>query len=362
MVADAVATADAAIDIVGLDDVAAYLSNILAQVRALPDEALHTRRFRIAGQSISARFSDRERASLYASRLPPAEDHPALSDSNFHVDVVETTHLGWPAPALLKVPNGDRRAFERTLERAGLRAVPPFSSRLWDVMDRSGNRAIQLSQSRRDYPEWDGGAPLRIALHWAALDRGLRLIHGASLGHGDTAVLITGPGGAGKSGTVLAGIAHGLRTVGDDYVVIEPGDPPIAWQAYRLLKQDDAGIARLPGLADRIVDRRLNWQGKLEIDPESLFPGCLDERQTIRAIVVPKIDGASRSVIEPIDHDQAFDALARSTLQQFPAEQASGFLFCKRLARSLPCFGMSLSRDPGDVATTLQAFLEGLSP
>jgi hypothetical protein len=340
---------------------AAYLRQIIARARALPEDALTTRRFRIAGQSILARFSDHPRANLYASRLPDVRSCVARPEPEFCVDVIETTRLGWQAPARWCDPSCVREDFDRTLESAGLRALPPFRPQLWEFMDRERNWAFQLMETPLDLPVWEAGAPLRIPLHWASLDRGRRLVHGATLGNDGAAILIAGPGRTGKSAMTLTGIAHGLKTVGDDYVVIEPGTPPAAWQAFRLLKQDRAGIARLPGLAARIGDSPPNWQGKLELDPEALFPGCMAATQPIRAILVPQINAATETRIEPIERKFAFDALARSTLQQFPSERVSGFLFCTGLIKSLPCFSVALSQAPDEIAAALKRFIEGLA-
>ena len=346
---------------IGGAGLAAYLRQIIARARALPQGVLTTRRFQIAGQSILARFSDEARANLYTPRLPAAGSCLARREPEFHVDVIETARLGWPAPARWHDPRSYRKDFDRMLEHAGLRALPPYMPRLWEFMDREQNWAIQLTETSSDLPIWEAGAPLRIPLHWASLDRGRRLVHGATLGDDRAAILITGPGRTGKSATTLTGIAHGLKTVGDDYVVIELGNPPVAWQAFRLLKQDRAGIARLPGLAARVCDSQQNWQGKLELDPEALFPGCMAATQPIRAIVVPHIGAATETRIEPIERKFAFDALVRSTLQQFPSERSSGFLFCTGLTKILPCFGIALSQAPDEIAATLKRFIEGLA-
>ena len=47
-----------------------------------------------------------------------------------------------------------------------------------------------------------------------------RIAHAASLGRDGRGILLLGHGGAGKSGTALAGVAAGLQTVGDDYVAL----------------------------------------------------------------------------------------------------------------------------------------------
>ena len=359
-VLDATGLAEGPAVTIGSADLAGYLRDIAARAWTLPDESLLSRRFQIAGQSILARFSDETRADLYASRLPAANPDAARNEPVFRVDIIETARLGWSPPARWMDPVCQRGDFERTLERAGLRAVPPYRPRLWEFMDRQKNQAFQLCQTASDLPIWDAGAPLRIPLHWASLDRGRRLVHGATLGDDRAAVLIVGPGGVGKSAMTLAGIAHGLRTVGDDYVVIDSGDPPVAWQAYRLLKQDRAGIARLPGLPERVANHRPNWQGKLELDPQTLFPGCMVASQPIRAILVPRLGAATKTRIEPIDRRFAVDALTRSTLQQFSSEQGSGFLFCVGLGKRLASYAVALSQSPAEIAATVSDFIGAL--
>ena len=82
--------------------------------------------------------------------------------------------------------------------------------------------------------------------------------------------------------------------------------------------------------------------------------------QPIRAILVPHIGAATETRIVPIERKFAFDALTRSTLQQFPTERASGLLFCAGLSKALPCFGVALSQAPDEIVATLKRFIEGL--
>ena len=81
-------------------------------------------------------------------------------------------------------------------------------------------------RSADGFPPWEPGAPLRSFLHWEYAARGMRLVHGGTLGIDGRGVVLAGSGGAGKSGTVVAGIMVGLDSVGDDYVSVDQMEAP----------------------------------------------------------------------------------------------------------------------------------------
>lgn len=333
---------------------------LLRQAASLDDERLLVRYFSVAGLEIKARFTDAGIADLYSERLIGRSPY-AASTQSLRIDVLETSRLGWPPPARWDDPGCPEDRFERDLLVSGLRAAYPYQPRLWQVYDEAAGAALQLAGAVSDLPTWDTGAPLRLAIHWALHGRGRRLLHGATLGIGGDGVLISGPGGIGKSGTAMAGIVHGLLTVGDDYVVVEPGNPPKAWPVYRLFKQDLAGVRRFPGLHLQLARRPLNWQGKLEFDPEELSPGCMARSLRLRAILVPSIERLPRSRVEPMARGKAIEAIARSTIVQLAGERASIVLFCAGLAAGLPVFRLFLSEKPAEIAATVAALLENLA-
>jgi hypothetical protein len=176
----------------------------------------------------------------------------------------------------------------------------------------------------------------------------------------DDGVLIVGPGKVGKSGTTLAGISAGLKTVGDDYVLIAPGDPPTALRAYNVLKQDRSRIARIEGLAEATAHLETNWQGKLEFDPEEIFPGCMLERVRLRAILVPRISHATKTQFLSTDPQNVFQQFWPSMWTQLPVAHMRGFRFTASLTRSLPNFTMLLSDDPVEIGDSIGQFIAGL--
>lgn len=170
-------------------------------------------------------------------------------------------------------------------------------------------------------------------------------------------MLIAGQGGAGKSGTTLAGIAAGLDSAGDDYVVAALLDRPRAHPAYRLLKQDPAGLARL-GLDRLLPDPGpLNWQGKHSFDIAALGRGRLRTLE-LTAILIPRIAHAARSRLAPASGREAMLALAPSSIFQIQGERLSAPRFFGELARRLPAFHLELGTEPQEIAATIASFLD----
>ncbi len=54
------------------------------------------------------------------------------------------------------------------------------------------------------------------------------VMHAVSLGINGKGVLLAGPGGPWQIRHPLAGVAHGLQSVGDDYCVVSAGSEPLA--------------------------------------------------------------------------------------------------------------------------------------
>ena len=226
----------------------------------------------------------------------------------------------------------------------------------WQVYDREARVGVQLMSRPEGYPAWDPGAPLRNFVHWRLLDGGSGLVHAGTLGAGGRGVLLAGAGGSGKSGTVLTGLHHGLHSVGDDYVAVGFEPDCTASRAFRTLKQDPEGLARV-GIAPPAGDR-VNWQGKHLLRIEDVArvpqPDCL----TLCAICLPVVAHAPRTTFTEGAARDAFLALAPSGITQIPSARPEMFAFTARLSRALPVFHVALGTDPREVAEAFAEFLE----
>ena len=244
------------------------------------------------------------------------------------------------------------------MDREGLRASYFHDVDQWHFFDAEAALGVELMRTHDQYPPWEPGAPLRPFLHWHYANRGMRLAHCGTLGLNGSGVLLAGAGGAGKSGTVVAGLLNGLQSVGDDYVLLDAGEDIVAYPVFATLKQDQKGFDRL-GLKDRLPSvGTLNWQGKYEFRIGDICEQALPEKLAIKALLVPRISGGSETRIVPVSKRSAMLAFAPSSLHQMPGERHSGFTFFSRVANSLPCYTLELGNDPTEIAKTVADFLE----
>lgn len=248
-------------------------------------------------------------------------------------------------------------AFQEMASDAGLRVAYPHNPNIWKFLDTRNNVGVQVSWSRKDLPPWDATAPLRHHLHWILDLSGQRFAHAATLGLNGKGVVLFGPGGAGKSGTTLAGLCAGLQTVGDDYVALGLENNAVARPLFRVVKQDRAGLARNPSLASSTTGLPSDWRGKVAFDPSEFFADAFVDRLELGAIILPRIAHVETPSLRPARPQEAMLALVTSNLHQFPAEMKNGMSFFASLLRKVPCFHLDLSHDAGRNGDLIKAFI-----
>lgn len=248
-------------------------------------------------------------------------------------------------------------ALDAQFESAGLFGSYDTQFNRWDLFDPTTQIGLRLLPNPDAYPVWEPTAPMANLLSWIMRSKGKMVMHTASLGVNGRGVLLAGPGGSGKSGTTLAGVAHGLQSVGDDYCVVSTNNGVTARPFYRAMKQDGAGLARV-GIAEKIGATKANWQGKHVFDLRRLFPKAAVDLLEIRAVLLPHIARTARSNFRPATHFETLQALAPSTMLQLGGDRAATFKACAAVARQVPGFHLSLGEDPAEIAATIAAFIE----
>jgi hypothetical protein len=273
---------------VSLQSASESVRDLADRVIATPDEALSTTEFVVADWKVRLRSTCPKTTEIYANRLRSRRPLPVNNSACLTLNLLETSILGWAPPEFYSDWRGPPGHFELILRKLGFRGVylkaieGEGGTDFCTIFDPHRQMGIQIVGNISDLPPWDAAAPCRISLNLAAVSRGWCLVHAGTLSLADEGVLIVGPSGAGKSGTTLAGISAGLKTAGDDYVLVCPTDPPTAFRVYNVLKQDQNRLARIDGLAGATAGLKTSWKNKLEFDPEKLFPGCVVERVRLR--------------------------------------------------------------------------------
>jgi hypothetical protein len=337
----------------------------LADAAAVDAERWTSWTAEIGGESVRFRCLDARVARRWSARIAQSvEAEGRKPDLRF--DLVETRKLGWPDPGSAIDWERDPAAIDAALASAGVTVLAgeargPRASFPWVVFDPAASHGLLLVRDLEDLPDWSGGAPFSLLFHVAAAWRGRRLLHAGSLGREGRGVLIMGDAGTGKSATTLAGVTRGMQTVGDDFLLVSLDPRPVAHPVYRLVKQDRAGLERLGGTAARLRGRPLNAQGKVELDPEEIAPGCRAPALGLAAILLPVRSRQPRSRIERMAPAEVFAALGKNTFMTLPGGRIAGFRFLARLTRALPAYRLALSREPDDIATCVSAVLDPVS-
>ena len=349
-----------------MQDAGESVRQLFNRVVTTPDKTLSTADFVVADWKVRLRSTSPKITEIYSNRLRSRKPLAANGASHLILNFFETSALGWAPPESYSEWRGPPGYFESIMGELGFRGVylkavaGEERNDPCTIFDPYRQIGLQLIRNMSDLPPWDAGAPFRILLNLEAVSRGWCLVHAATLSMADDGVLIVGPGGAGKSGTTLAGISTGLKSTGDDYVLICPTRPPTAFRVYNIFKQDQNGLARIDGLADAIGHLNKNWNNKLEFDPEELFPGCLVERVRLHAILAPKIAYEPRTRLVKVDPACVFQQLGPSLWTQLPGTPVFNFRFATWLTRSLPTYSAFLSEDPAEIGDAMGRFIEGL--
>jgi len=340
--------------------VAAFLRRAIGAVEMLPGPKLHQRLMAPAGIPLELWFDDAAEADFTVARLTDAKSDVA-TEAPTRLYILSSASIGEGLLPSWGDESCEAAEFHAILADAGLRAAYPFRPQEWLALDMNARVGIQLARSPADLPDWFAGAPLRQHLHWLLRARNWRIAHAATLGRDGRGILVLGHGGAGKSGTTLAGLAARLQTVGDDYVALGGIAPAVARPLFRIVKQDRAGLARIAGLTERTAHLSENWKSKVEFDAAQLFPGCFADELRIGAVVLPNVAHAPVPRITQTGAGEAMRALMRTNLYQFPGEADDGLGYYGALLRSLPVFRLELSDNAADNGAALAAFIATLS-
>lgn len=348
--------------LVSLRNVADYARHVVAEARSVDARSAIRMKVPLPGLSVDVISFDRDMADAAARNFVRAAAEPeTVAPARMQAFVVHPGVDGISPP----VPWDRTRFYEphrlaETLEHAGLQGAYFHDLDHWHIYDMAAGIAVELMRGAGQYPAWETGAPLRPFLHWHYARAGMRLAHCGTLGIGGKGVILAGAGGSGKSGTVIAGLTHGLQSVGDDYVLLDAGDEVRAYPLFATLKQDAAGFRRLR--LDRYLDggSPLNWQGKHQFVIDDMAQCPVPARLGVKALLLPRVGTQPRTEIAPVGRMEAMIALAASSIHQMPGERESGFRFFGKVTRQLPCYRLSLGPDPEEIADSIGSFIAGL--
>lgn len=316
------------------------------------------RRFAIAGAVLGLRFAGAPLMRRFAPALAHLETAaPGPADATIHVWDSRSTGVAMadaPVAAGCFTSRGDIWSMASTR----FRSAYLWSEHALALFDTATATGLYWAAAPDPMPYWAEASPLRCLLHWWAESRGCQLVHGAAVGDERGAVLITGPGGAGKSSTALACLAAGMRYLGDDYVLLEPGPAPRVHSLYATAKLDREQLARFPALAALERDRHGRADGKSVLALHPGRAGQLAAALPLRAILTPRIGDSEATRLEPITAGELRRAALVTTLAQLPQAGAAARDAVAGLVAILPGRRLALGRDQAGIVAAIAGLLD----
>ncbi|MDP3175394.1 MAG: glycosyltransferase, partial [Phenylobacterium sp.] len=258
-----------------------------------------------------------------------------------------------PCPRTSFTDRGDIWGFSSQVVRSAFH-WSEYSVNLLDVPSGVGIYWIDTTQN---LPYWARSSPMRTLFHWLMEQRGLQLVHAAAIGDADGGVLVTGKGGVGKSSTALAGLAAGMRYIGDDYLVVGLEPEPTAYTLYATAKLEPHQAQRFPELAALAEGQRPAEGEKVVLN---LYPSHADQIVTslpIKWVLTPRFGDGEETTFEPVSAVELHRAAAFTTMSQLPHAGRKTHDFIGRLIAATPRQRIALGRDIPGVPRAIAALL-----
>ena len=264
-------------------------------------------------------------------------------------------------------------AAELELEQHQLRGMPsvPPQDGVYAAYLRPdpGLSMLSLAEGRGVYwlpnaervPFEDRSGPFRGILNWWMSQAGKQFIHAAAVGIQDGAVLVVGAGGSGKSTTALSCMLAGMLYLGDDYCLLEPGDPPLAHSLFLSAKLHAGHLERFPRLVPAVINSgRLAFEkGVLDLNLLEGVRVC--KTLPIRAVLVPRVTYELHTTLEPIGRAAALAALAPSTMLQLASTRDEALRRMADVVRSVPAFRLNAGTVLEEIPVAITGLLESLT-
>jgi hypothetical protein len=198
-------------------------------------------------------------------------------------------------------------------------AIPPLYFHYFEttgalsVVNTEKNAAYYIVRDENSLPWWVDGSPLQVILHVWLREKGMQLTHSASVGDGNKALLLAGKGGSGKSTTVLACLENGLKTLGEDYILLSKDG---AYSVYQTAKWQPKTRVLFPSYENQIANPEIADKEKALVFYDEIFPSQLTTCSSLSAVV--SLCVGKEAKLEKSDLKNSLQSLLLSTATQLP--------------------------------------------
>ncbi len=226
----------------------------------------------------------------------------------------------------------------------------------YSFYNRKSKHGYYLVRNSADIPVWEASSPFRNIFHWWSGDTEYQLIHGAYLSIYGIGIILSGKGGSGKSSTTIGGILNGHKTLGEDYLLINPYLNEV-YSLYCTAKLDHNAINRFPEL-EVFIDARNTNEEKTLLYIEEIRKGAIKIFGKVNFHLLPQVNNGTHTSINTTSSSNSFRSLSPSTIFQLPRLEELSFKKCSKFCRTIPAYEISLGTDPEEINNVLDEFIK----
>ncbi|WOO42685.1 hypothetical protein [Rubellicoccus peritrichatus] len=284
--------------------------------------------------------------------------HPSLSDKAldlYFLDEATTDYQLPPLPFNLKEV-GLQGIFPAYFNEAE-KAVWQFGSRVLYLYDRNRNYCLFWTRDVRELPNWELSFPLRYPVMWGSETTDAIMLHAAAVGNQNGAALLVGKSGSGKSTTSLSALASGMQFLGEDYVLVNAGDPIEVYSLFCSAKARSSTFEQLNINDGQTFPLNIEENSRRLTYLDENYADQLVDKLPVRTLLLPSVDHSDQPHFSPMTTGELLTALAPSCLFQIPCNRPAALKKITQLVKRLPCYRFHLSTDLQRNADCLNQFL-----
>lgn len=311
----------------------------------------------LAGSLIKLVFAGEGLAAAFGPALAHLEVAPGRApDACFHIFESDQSGVAIPPPPFPRTSYTDRGDIWGANSPA-IRSAFHWIECSVNLMDLPRGIGLYWVQNVGMLPYWCYASPLRTLFHWWMTQQGNQLLHAATIGSPDGALLITGKGGVGKSTTALSCLTSGMSYVADDYLVVGLDPEPMAYSLYATAKLEPDQLARFPEFEPLITNREYLGTEKGVVQLWPAYRDRLARALPIKAIATPCFAGQPDTQFRPVSKLALQRAAAFTTLSQLPHAGRATHDFIERMVERLPGLQLALGSTIEAVPDAVRHFL-----
>jgi hypothetical protein len=233
------------------------------------------------------------------------------------------------------------------------------TSGVLNILNVKNNIGLFWIQNYAELPLYEKASALKNILNWWFYQRQFYMVHAAAVGIDDRGVLIAGKGRTGKSTTAMTCFENGMKYAGDDYVLLSKGKVYRAYSLYNAIKLENNNISRFFKMNPEIYPADRLYK-KMVLHLSDIKKSGMSTGFQICALLIPAIQTRVETGLQLISPGQAFRDMAPSSLFQQMGAKGEVFAFLAGMARKIPCYRLTVSRDISQIPMVIEKLIQRL--